>query len=376
MLKHASASRLVGTEILDPVADVFQFGRASFPAAHRLAAQTDAAAAPAPGEDDKTGTALGADDIADSTTHRDGDGTPSPDEGPAPVSAGDGNRDENDNPRVTENGGETAIYEDGSNRDENGAIVNIGPLISYTSGGDAATSYNITIEFEGTWTEDLQQAFIAAADYLSQIILADLPDVLYFGTTYDDITISAELVPIDGSGGILGQAGPTLIRNGTYLPYEGMMQFDMADAETYYNNGLWDAIVLHEMLHTLGFGTMWAYMGLTTGSVSGGDIRFTGENATAVYQYEFTEIAANDPDSDIGIPIETDGGAGTAGGHWDETLFNQEIMTGYIDSNNFLSEMTVAALEDMGYDTVFDSPLDANDLYGPMPVDLLGDLVA
>lgn len=29
-------------------------------------------------------------------------------------------------------------------------------------------------------------------------------------------------------------------------------------------------------------------------------------------------------------------------------------MTGYIDQSNFFSGMTAAALEDMGYDTIFD----------------------
>ena len=34
----------------------------------------------------------------------------------------------------------------------------------------------------------------------------------------DDIVISAELTAIDGTGGILGQAGPTSVRTGSYLP--------------------------------------------------------------------------------------------------------------------------------------------------------------
>jgi len=51
------------------------------------------------------------------------------------------------------------------------------------------------------------------------------------------------------------------------------------------------------------------------------------------------------------------GGVGTAGGHWDEFLFDQELMTGYIDSDAYLSDMSIAALEDMGYETVYDAGL-------------------
>ncbi|WP_137701134.1 leishmanolysin-related zinc metalloendopeptidase [Marimonas lutisalis] len=260
--------------------------------------------------------------------------------------------------------------------DSGGGTTDPGTVLdSYTSGGDAATAYNITVEFMGTWTEGLQSAFIDAADYLSSIILADLPDEIYNGQYFDDLTISATLTDIDGSGGILGQAGPTLARDGTYLPLAGIMEFDIADAETFDGYGLWDDIVLHEMVHTMGFGTLWSYMGLTSGSVATGDMRFTGEIATALYNSEFADIANADPDSANGVPVETDGGAGTAGGHWDETIFTNEIMTGYINNSNYISEMSIAALEDMGYDTVIDDPNDPFDLYGTIPVDPLSDAI-
>lgn len=60
------------------------------------------------------------------------------------------------------------------------------------------------------------------------------------------------------------------------------------------------------------------------------------------------------------MPVEQDGGPGTRDSHWDEETFGNEIMTGYINnSDNYLSDMTVASLEDLGYDTVWspDDPL-------------------
>jgi hypothetical protein len=245
-----------------------------------------------------------------------------------------------------------------------------GLMTTYTSGRlDGQAGYDIKINFSGTWTAPLQQAFIDAADFLSKIILGDVADVTAprrFAT--DDITISAELSNIDGVGGVLGQAGPTVWRTANFLPAAGTMQFDIADAQTYLDSGNWLVIVFHEMMHTLGFGTMWDQMGLLSGSVAGGDLVFTGENANAAYLAEFAALAAADGFA-YGVPVETDGGSGTAGGHWDETTFVNEVMTGYIDPTNFLSTMTVAALEDMGYDTYVDG-VRAGDLVAPAPVNL------
>ena len=51
-------------------------------------------------------------------------------------------------------------------------------------------------------------------------------------------------------------------------------------------------------------------------------------------------------------------------------------MTGFVDPGGFVSLMTIASFEDMGYDTVFDNPYSATDLSGPIPTDPLLDLFA
>ena len=53
-----------------------------------------------------------------------------------------------------------------------------------------------------------------------------------------------------------------------------------------------------------------------------------------------------------GVPIEQDGGDGTAFAHWDDATFGNELMTGTLDftSTNPLSVITVGAFDDMGYD--------------------------
>ncbi len=228
-----------------------------------------------------------------------------------------------------------------------------GVLSSYTSGPDGG--YNIDIDFKGTWTAELQKALIDAADRLSAIIQGDVGDVFFRGKIIDDIRISAELVSIDGDGGILGQAGPTAIRTANYLPATAIMEFDVADADAFNALGLWDDIVLHEMLHSVGFGSIWEYTGDISGAGTANPL-FTGEWATLAYN-----AVLGDGNNALGVPVEQDGGAGTRDSHWDEETFDNEIMTGYIDASNYVSPMTVASLEDIGYATVWDSsdPLNA-----------------
>jgi hypothetical protein len=216
-------------------------------------------------------------------------------------------------------------------------VAGTGTLATYVS-GDAAVAnsseYNIEIIFQGSWTTSLQQAFIVSANAISKYIIGDVPDIFYYNRIIDDLSITASLVNIDGTGGILGQAGPNVLRQGLYQPVNGVMQFDSADAAYYNSIGLFDDIVLHEMLHTVGFGSVWNYRGLVSGAV------YTGALANAVY-----------PGTEW-IPVENDGGSGTAGAHWEESVFGNELMTGYIDSDNSLSYMTIASLGDLGYNVI------------------------
>jgi hypothetical protein len=48
--------------------------------------------------------------------------------------------------------------------------------------------------------------------------------------------------------------------------------------------------------------------------------------------------------------VENTGGAGTADSHWRETVFQRELMTGFVgDKPNPMSRLTVSSLEDIGY---------------------------
>jgi hypothetical protein len=209
--------------------------------------------------------------------------------------------------------------------------------------------------FNGTWTADLQTVFVNAANRISQIIVADIPAVTIRGVVIDDIRITAELKAIDGTGGVLGQAGPTALRTGSYLPATAMMQFDSADAAGFNSQGLFDEIVTHEMLHAIGIGSIWSYKGLVSGA------SFIGANAMAAYDDLVDAFNGFENGVEaLPVPLESGGGSGTAGSHWSEAVFNTELMTGYIDTApangtvaDPLSAMTIASLKDLGYGVSF-----------------------
>jgi hypothetical protein len=208
----------------------------------------------------------------------------------------------------------------------------------YISGpADASAGYNIKIVFNGTWSQENHDIFVAAANQLTSIIAGEIPNVSVRSrgtvTQIDDITITAELGAIDGPGGILGQAGPTSIRTGSYLPATATMQFDIADVAAL--GAAFSDVVLHEMSHSLGFGSIWDRLGLVT------DGEFTGANA--VEQFHLMGGTGN-------ILVEQDGGSGTAGSHWDEETYGNELMTGYLnDGENYFTGMSAASFADLGY---------------------------
>jgi hypothetical protein len=235
----------------------------------------------------------------------------------------------------------------GGNDDDSGD----GPVVlsSYTSGGAAQDSYNITIKFKGgDWTGELQQAFIDASNWISGTIEEDVANVRFRGKFIDDIQIDATVKSIDGTGGVLGQAGPTAIRYAEYdyLPAKAVMTFDTADAQDLLSGsfaGTWDAVVLHEMLHSVGVGTIWDLQGLVSGSGTSTPT-FTGDQTVLAYDHLF--------DGEGYVPLESGYGPGTDESHWDEFVFGNELMTGFIDigpSGNYVSGMTVASLADIGY---------------------------
>jgi hypothetical protein len=211
----------------------------------------------------------------------------------------------------------------------------------------ATSPFTIEVRFLGGLTTAQKNAFKTAADRWTKVIVGDLPNVLIGGEVIDDILIEAQGVAIDGPGHILGQAGPTRLRPASagasaFLPAKGKMQFDTADLAQMQTAGTLVDVITHEMGHVLGIGTIWTLKGLLAGANTTNPT-FTGTNA----KKEFGVLKSTGP---AVVPVENTGGPGTANSHWRDTVFANELMTGFVGAaGNPMSRMTIASLKDLGY---------------------------
>jgi len=216
-----------------------------------------------------------------------------------------------------------------------------------------AAPFNIVVNFLGGLSPTQQAIFSTAATTWTTL----LPNY-QAGINIPSLTISAQGSAIDGVGGVLGSAGPDGITNqgGFWLSTTGSMEFDTADLANLEANNLLLPVILHEMAHVMGFGTLWNLNNVYAPILNPGE--FTGDNAVAAYQAEF-----NQPGS-LFVPVELGGGQGTAGGHWDEVNGGAgptgivsaqgdkqfELMTGWINTPYYISNTTIASFVDIGYE--------------------------
>jgi hypothetical protein len=211
----------------------------------------------------------------------------------------------------------------------------------------AVTPFTIKVRFLGGLTTNQKNAFKKAADRWARVIIGDLPNIRVDGEIIDDVLILAQGRRIDGPGRILGQAGPTHLRpasagRSAFIPAKGLMSFDSADlAEMERNRTLGD-VITHEMGHVLGIGTIWDLKNVLQGE---GTTNPTFTGASASVEYGKLRGTGSTP-----VPVENTGGQGTADSHWRETIFRNELMSGFIAGpRNPISKVTVASLQDLGY---------------------------
>lgn len=195
----------------------------------------------------------------------------------------------------------------------------------------------------------------SAARRWESVIVGDVPSsAVTFGAgacvagapayagTIDDLLVDVIITPIDGLGGILGQAGPCFVRTADSLPMYGIILLDSADAADLVANDYFAAVVVHELGHILGFGTLWDYNRALLDRSNSADPRFVGTGATAAWR----TLGGSGS-----VPVEAGGGPGTALSHWSESVFNNELMTGYLSQTNQLSRVTIGSMNDLGYVT-------------------------
>ncbi len=273
------------------------------------------------------------------------------------------------------------------------AVTATAGAFSTTFSASIQSSYPVVLRFFGpAMSTDAQTAFTNAANRIQAAIVGQISTVGLQGAVLDScgvqgltgtlqestqgIIIYAAVAPIDGPGKILAQAGPCYVRGNSVLPAVGVMQFDAADIQTYITSGRFESVVLHEMNHVVGFGTIWFDKNLIQGNVftNEQDPKPTGSNnprfmgTASLASCLAAGGTANHCAGGVGVALEQCGGIGTADGHWREMFtstcggtgnvpiggtpaFDTELMTGYVEgtANMPWSAMTISSFQDLGY---------------------------
>lgn len=246
--------------------------------------------------------------------------------------------------------------------------------VEFSASGQVG-AFDIVVRYFGSQapTAAQQGAFTNAAARWTDIVFGDIDNLTVsnldlsvcggadgtlssISETIDDIIIYAKVGPIDGVGNILGQAGPCYFRTGGAtpgLPLIGTMVFDEADLANLETSGQLGLVILHEMGHVLGFGSFWTLVSSGTtyfnlvADTSTADPYFTGAEARGA----FDRVGGTAYVAGQKVPVEATGGAGTRLSHWRETVFDRELMTGFLDAgtNAPISIVTLGSLWDMRY---------------------------
>ena len=247
-----------------------------------------------------------------------------------------------------------------------------GKQISFSAALVPAPNYGICARFIGEGGTARQRLAVtrAIAKWQSVIVGHIQTSTLNTGTdkcfaaqpvineTVEDLLLFVQLAPIDGPKNIIGQAGPCYVHAPSYLTLMGFLQLDVADLDLMLTEGTLDNVVLHEIGHILGIGTLWGQItgtysrNLLTGAGTS-DPFFAGSAARSQFAlllptYAGTPVPLENCITAAGTPI-TGCGAGTRDSHWRKAVFNTELMQGYAAVNMPMSKVTVGSLADLGY---------------------------
>lgn len=227
------------------------------------------------------------------------------------------------------------------------------------------------VYFDESFTASQKDAFDAAVARWQEVVIDDLEDVYVQRATsgscgrnepaldrvVDDVVVFATSFT-DGPGGLLGAAGPCLLRGGGTdegTALIGYMEFDTADLDNLEASGALEATITHELGHVLGLGSLWERNELLVFEPSDDDASscemaddylappsYVGPAGVDAWQFQLGGSG--------NVPVESTGERGTRCGHWEEGTFGDELMTGWIDEDDDpLSILSVRSLEDLGY---------------------------
>ena len=236
--------------------------------------------------------------------------------------------------------------------------------------------YNIEFRHQDPLTAAETAAFATAKAFWESVIIDEFPDISFadnivpantcssvspFGFEHprldqgdlDELLIFTQRLDIP-VGGVIAVAGPCANRNlqGFQTPFTalGVLTLDPDLSEVADQQGLLDDVLIHEMGHILGFGANWWFLGNPVNpsrpASPGADTHFDGETARAA----FARAGGAAYVGGLPVPVDNTALAGSADGHWRESVLATEMMTSEVVGGvNPFSEVSVGAMHDLLY---------------------------
>ncbi|GIW77051.1 MAG: hypothetical protein KatS3mg104_2114 [Phycisphaerae bacterium] len=158
--------------------------------------------------------------------------------------------------------------------------------VSPDVGGKLKHSFDIQINYLSEIAPSQARTIQRAVQRWEAVLVSDLPTVKTDLGKVDDLVIDVSVLSIDGGFGTLAQAEPTRFRSDSLLPSRGVMEFDRDDLDRLESEGKLLDLVIHEMAHVLGFGTLWQAKGLLADAHTTTP-RFTGPRAKTAFEALF-----------------------------------------------------------------------------------------
>ena len=255
--------------------------------------------------------------------------------------------------------------------------------LEVTVGGEDVESFDVDLVFVDNGTSSQDNVIRQAAERWEEVIGQGVADFSYAtnpapagscgpgspaaGDVVDDIRIYVTIDSIDGGGGsggnIIGQASPCGYRIGVFEDPQtevrdtihgqvirGFIVLDEFDVDRMERQGLLLSLVTHELAHVLGFGTLWTvHDRLRNPSVPdkpNADTHFDGPLTIAAF-----DAAGGAGFAGGKVPLENSAVAGSADGHWRESVFGNELMTPFISAGaQPLSAVTLESLYEIRYE--------------------------
>lgn len=231
--------------------------------------------------------------------------------------------------------------------------MTMGPNFSVCASPGGTPPFCIELHYSSSVDASLQAVFEAAAARWVKIVIGGVPPFLMREDTINGLRIIAEVSPLPGPIGsaattkvdteYLREPGETPAR-WDYLPALATITLDAVLLPELSDEQRLE-LVSHEMGHALGFIVeIWEQKGLVQRNESTDTPVFTGPHARTSYG-----TLRGLPPTDV--PLENYGLDHRFISHWKQSIFHTDLMTAVLeDGVNLVCPVTVAALQDMGYE--------------------------